>query len=95
MEKLQQRIGDINRESPEMEIDNEQKVDVQFLNESSHIVEAARRVTGESNYEDKEINSTIGATRKSSPMDKFLDGIASLFGRKDSDLIREEKESVL
>ena len=91
MEKLQQRIGDINRESPEMEIDNEQKVDVQFLNESSHIVEATRRVTGESNYEDKEINSTIGATRKSSPMDKFLDGIASLFGRKDSDLIREEK----
>ena len=88
--KLQQKIGDINQESPEMEIDNEQKVEVQFLNESSRIVEATRRVTGESNYEEIEIKSTIGATRKSSPMDKFLDSIASLFGRKDSGLVREE-----
>ncbi len=88
--KLQQRIGDINMESPEMEISNEQKVAVQFLNEASHIVEATRRVTGESNFEEIAISSTIGSTRKSSPMDRFLDGIASFFGRKDSRSIREE-----
>ncbi|MBR95582.1 MAG: hypothetical protein CMA81_02030 [Euryarchaeota archaeon] len=88
--KLQQKIGDINTESPEMEISNDQKVEVQFLNEASHIVEATRRVTGESNFEETEINSTIGSTRKSSPMDRLLDGVASLFGRKDSRTIREE-----
>ena len=88
--KLQQKIGDINQESPEMEIGNEQKVEVQFLNESSHIVEATRRVSGESNYEEMELKSTIGAIRKSSPMDKFLDAIAGFFGRKDSRSAREE-----
>ncbi len=88
--KLQQKIGDINMESPEMEISNEQKVEVQFLNEASHIVEATRRVTGESNFEEIAISSTIGSTRKSSPMDRFLDSIASFFGRKDSRSIREE-----
>ena len=50
--KLQQKIGDINTESPEMEISNDQKVEVQFLNEASHIVEATKRVTGESNFEE-------------------------------------------
>ena len=52
-EKLSQNIGDINRESPEMEIDNEHKVEVEFLSESKHIVEATRRVSGKSTFDEQ------------------------------------------
>ena len=35
--KLLQNIGEINTESPEMVVGDDQKVEVQFLNEASHV----------------------------------------------------------
>jgi hypothetical protein len=90
-EKLSQNIGDINRESPEMEIDNEHKVEVEFLSESKHIVEATRRVSGKSTFDEQQIDSTIGATRKVNPMDKLLDWIGGLFGKEDIKKRRDER----
>ena len=89
--KLQQNIGDINTESPEMVVGEDEKVEVQFLNEASHVVEATRRVSGESTFDDQTIDSTIGSTRKSSPMDNFLDWIGGLFGNKSISQEREER----
>jgi len=89
--KLAQNIGDINTESPEMVVGEDEKVEVEFLNEASHVVEATRRVSGQSSFDDEAINSTIGSSRKSSPMDNFLDWIGGLFGKKNISEKREER----
>lgn len=89
--KLLQNIGDINTESPEMVVGEDEKVEVQFLNEASYVVEATRRVSGESTFDDEAIDSTIGSTRKSSPMDSFLDWVGGLFGNKNISEEREER----
>ena len=89
--KLSQNIGEFNTESPEMVVAEDEKVEVQFLNEASHVVEATRRVSGESTFDEQSIDSTIGSTRKSSPMDNLLDWIGGLFGKKNIGEIREEK----
>ena len=89
--KLLQNIGEINTESPEMVVGEDQKVEVQFLNEASHVVEATKRISGKSSFDDEAIDSTIGSTRKSSPMDSFLDWIGGLFGNKNISEEREER----
>ena len=89
--KLSQNIGDINTELPEMVVGEDETVEVQFLNEASYVVEATRRVAGESSFDDEAIDSTIGSTRKSSPMDNFLDWIGGIFGNKDTGEKREER----
>lgn len=89
--KLSQNIGDINNESPEMVVGEDEKVEVQFLNEASHVVEATRRISGKSSFDDQSIDSTIGSTRKSSPMDNLLDWIGGLFGKTNIGERREEK----
>jgi hypothetical protein len=89
--KLSQNIGEINTESPEMVVGEDEKVEVQFLNEASYVLEATRRVSGESTFEEQAIDSTIGSTRKSSPMDNLLDWIGGLFGKRNIGERREEK----
>ena len=89
--KLLRNIGEINTESPEMVVGEDQKVEVQFLNEASHVVEATKRISGKSSFDDEAIDSTIGSTRKSSPMDSFLDWIGGLFGNKNISEQREER----
>lgn len=89
--KLSQNIGDINTELPEMVVGEDETVEVQFLNEASYVVEATRRVAGESSFDDEAIDSTIGSTRKSSPMDNFLDWIGGIFGNKYTGEKREER----
>ncbi len=88
---LTRNVSQISTESPEMELSDENKVDVDMLNESKTIVEATRRVSGKSTFDEQEVTATIGATRKASPMDKFLDFVSSLFRGNSSVESREEK----
>lgn len=88
---LAKNVSQISTESPEMELSDDNKVDVDMLNESKTIVEATRRVSGKSTFDEQEITATIGATRKTSPMDKLLDLISGLFKRDSSAESREER----
>ncbi|MFL2882109.1 MAG: hypothetical protein ACJ0CN_02910 [Candidatus Poseidoniaceae archaeon] len=88
---LARNVSQISTESPEMELSDENKVDVDMLNESKTIIEATRRVSGKSTFDEQEITATIGATRKTSPMDKFLDFFSGLFRSNSSSESREEK----
>ena len=91
---LQQRVSSIDRESPELEIDKDEKVEVDLLLESERIRKANRRMSGDETFDDELVDSTMGATRKNSPMDSFLDLLNRMFGRGDADQIREEKRQV-
>jgi hypothetical protein len=83
------RIGDFSGEGAEMELGDDQ-VEVQMLSEAAHVVKANARVSGEVTFEDESNAGTVGATRQRSPMDRFLDGVWSLFGR-DARAEREER----
>jgi len=61
------------------EIDTE--VEVEMLVDSEHVRRAQARVSGDEQFEDGRINSTVGSVRKASPMDNLLDWFASLRGR--------------
>ena len=84
-------VSQISTEAPEMELSDENKVEVSMLNESKSVIEATRRVSGESNFDEQEIKSTIGATRKVSPMDKFLDFVTGVFSSSSARESREQK----
>ena len=88
---LAKNVSQISTESPEMELSDENKVDVDMLNESKTIIEATRRVSGKSTFDEQEVTATIGATRKTSPMDKLLDFLSGLFRGNSSVETREEK----
>ena len=77
---LSRSISEISGEAPEMELDDEAKVEVRMLNEADHIVKANARVSGSASLDDEVITGTIGAQRKAGPMDRFLDGLFGLFG---------------
>ena len=87
---LGRSIGELSGESPEMELGDDEKVEVEMLAEADHIVKANARVTGERTLDDERITGTVGATRKRGPMDRLLDGIWGLFGI-DSRAEREAK----
>ena len=61
------------------EIDSE--VEVQMLIDADHVRRAQARVSGDEQFDDTNVNSTIGAVRKNSPMDNLLDWLFSLRGR--------------
>ena len=88
---LQQQVSSFDKESPELELDEDEKVEVDLLLESERIRKANRRISGDETFDDEFVDSTIGATRKNSPMDSFLDAINRIFGRGDSVERREEK----
>lgn len=77
---LSRSVAEISGEAPEMELDDEAKVEVRMLSEANHVVKANARVTGGSTLDDEAITGTIGAQRKAGPMDRFLDGLFGLFG---------------
>ena len=87
---LGRSVGELSGEGPEMELNDDEKVEVQMLAEADHIVKANARVTGERTLDDERITGTVGATRKRGPMDRLLDGIWGLFGI-DSRAEREAK----
>ena len=84
-------VSQISKEAPEMELSDESKVGVSMLNESKSVIEATRRVSGKSTFDDQEVISTIGATRKVSPMDRLLDFVSGIFGKSSAQESREEK----
>ena len=70
----------------------ETEVEVEMLVDAEHVRRAQARVSGDEQFDEGGINSTIGAVRKPSPMDSFLDWIASLRGR-DRKLERDAKKN--
>jgi len=58
----------------------ETEVEVEMLVDAEHVRRAQARVSGDEQFDDENIKSTIGAVRKPSPMDRFLDWISSLRG---------------
>ena len=84
-------VSVISREAPEFELSDDDKVEVSMLNESQHVIEATRRVAGKSTFDDQEVESTIGASRKSSPMDRLLDLVTGIFSKSSASDNREQK----
>ncbi|MDC0556247.1 zinc ribbon domain-containing protein [Candidatus Poseidoniaceae archaeon] len=70
----------------------ESEVEVEMLIDAEHVRRAQARVSGDEQFEDGAVHSTIGAVTKTSPMDTFLDFIASLRGR-DRKAERDAKKS--
>ena len=70
----------------------ETEVQVEMLVDAEHVRRAQARVSGDEQFDETGANSTIGAVRKPSPMDSFLDWIASLRGR-DRKLERDSKKN--
>ena len=77
---LGRSVSELSGEGPEMELGDDAKVEVQMLSEARHIVKANARVTGAATLDDETVTGTMGAHRKSGPMDRFLDAVFGLFG---------------
>ena len=88
--RLKGQVSSIDGEGPEMELDLDHKVDVDLLIESKHIRKASMRVTGKQSLDSEELESTIGAIRKTGSMDRFLDFFGGLFSGKDARQSRSE-----
>ena len=91
---LSTEVSSISREAPELELSDDDKVEVSMLNESQSVIEATRRVSGQSTFDDMEVESTIGARRKSSPMDRFLDFVVGIFSNNSAIDSREQRRQV-
>ena len=91
---LSTEVSSISREAPELELSDDDKVEVSMLNESQKVIEATRRVSGQSTFDDMEVESTIGARRKSSPMDRFLDFVIGIFSNNSATDTREQRRQV-
>jgi hypothetical protein len=87
---LKGQVSAIDGERAEMELDDEHKVNVEFLIESKHVQKATMRVTGKESFDSDELESTVGAVRKTSPMDRILDFFGSIFSGKDARQSRKE-----
>ena len=88
---LQRQVASIDKETPELELHEDDTVEVDLLLESKQVRTANRRVSGDEMFGDEKVHSTIGAKRRASPMDAFLDFVGALFGRGNADVIREER----
>lgn len=88
---LQRQVASIDKETPELELHEDDKVEVDLLLESKQVRTANRRVSGDEMFGDEHVHSTIGAKRRASPMDSFLDFVGALFGRGNADVVREER----
>jgi len=88
---LSTEVSSISLEAPELELSHDNKVEVSMLNESQRVIEATRRVSGQSTFDEQEVKSTIGANRKSSPMDRFLDFITGIFSKTSAVNSREQR----
>jgi hypothetical protein len=88
---LQSQVANIDMESPELELHEDDKVEVDLLLESKQVRRANSRVSGNEMFGEEQVHSTIGAKRKASPMDSFLDFMGMVFGRGDADTRREER----
>ncbi|MDP6865061.1 MAG: zinc ribbon domain-containing protein [Candidatus Poseidoniaceae archaeon] len=62
------------------DVEISEEVEVEMLIDSEHVMRAQRRVTGDEQFDDGAVRSTLGATRKTSPMDALIDWISGLWG---------------
>ena len=89
-ENLNSKIGSFDREEPELELDRDDKSEIQMLTEQGFVQKATRRMSGDGAEMDESTESTVGSIRRTSWMDKIIDGIFGLFG-KDKASEREEQ----
>jgi len=80
--RMDGKIGDLNREIQTPELALDKKIEVNLLSEAEHVVKSTRRLSGNTSSEDDTSSSTIGAIRKASPMDRFLDWLSVKMGRQ-------------
>jgi hypothetical protein len=62
------------------DVEISEEVEVEMLIDSEHVLRAQRRVSGDEQFDGGAVLSTLGATRKSSPMDALIDWISGLWG---------------
>ena len=86
---LDSKVGSFGREAPELELDRDDKSDVQMLTEQSYVQKATRRMSGDGAEMDELIDSTVGSVRRTSWMDGIIDSVFGWFG-KDKAAEREE-----
>jgi len=73
-------VGALAPESPELELNEDAKVEVTMLSEQQHIIKANERIKGLQSFDDEGVDRTVGAHRTVGPMDRFLDTVAGWFG---------------
>ena len=88
--KLNSTIGTFDREAPELQVKEDDELEVRLLTEQGIVQKASNRLSGKSNFDGEEIDSTVGSIRQKSWMDGVIDGIYGLFG-KDVEAEREQK----
>jgi len=86
---LDSKVGSFGREAPELELDRDDKSDVQMLTEQGYVQKATRRMNGDGAEMDELIDSTVGSVRRTSWMDGIIDSVFGWFG-KDKAAEREE-----
>ena len=83
--------GSLSSERQTEEISDEsEEVDVNLLMDEDHVVKATRRVTGDDTYDLAEVETTTGAVRKPSPMDRLIDWIGGKLAGKKTEQLTEE-----
>ncbi|MDC0055547.1 zinc ribbon domain-containing protein [Deltaproteobacteria bacterium] len=90
---IQGRIGKLMNTKETEEISRDKvdgSVEINLLIDEDHVSKATRRVSGDENFDDEQIQSTIGTVRRRSTMDRFFDWIAKRFRNQDSQSIREQ-----
>lgn len=88
--KLNSTIGTFDREAPELQVKDDEELEVRLLTEQGFVQKASNRLSGKSNFDGEEIDSTVGSIRRKSWMDGVIDSIYGLFG-KDVEIEREQK----
>ena len=88
--KLNSTIGTFDREAPELQVKDDEDSEVRLLTEQGFVQKATNRLSGKSNFDGEEIDSTVGSIRRKSWMDGVIDSIYGLFG-KDVETEREQK----
>ncbi len=87
---MNRSVGALAPEIGERELEGEDKVEVTVLTSARHIVAASGRAAPGAGVEAAEVDRTLGAEVKQSPMDRLLDTVWGLFGRD----TRAEREAL-
>ena len=87
---LNSTIGTFDREAPELQVEEDEPSEVRLLTEQGFVQKATNRLSGKTDFDGEEIDSTVGSIRKKSWMDGVIDSIYGFFGR-DTEAEREEK----
>jgi len=86
---MNRSVGALAPEVGERELSNDDKVDVTVLTSAPHIVAASGRAVPGVGVETTDVDRTLGAEARQSPMDRLLDAVWGWFGRD----TRSEREA--